>query len=108
MSTRGINCTIKHDDARRSETVQSQRLVLLFVIRLNTCPFQGSRTIRTEEAVMISLAQLSSPLARSARVKEIKQEESTNIEFSDGSPSEESSGSDDSDDDMENQDKDDQ
>ncbi len=31
---------------------------LLFssIVRVNTCPFQGSRTIRTEEAVLISLA----------------------------------------------------
>lgn len=65
-------------------------------LRLNTCPFQGSRTIRTEEAVLISLAQLSSPLAKSARGKEIKQEEPTNIEFSDASPSEESSSSEES------------
>lgn len=61
--------------------------------RLNTCPFQGSRTIRTEEAVLISLSQLSRALAASARVKEIN-EEKLDVEFSDGSPSEESSSGD--------------
>jgi uncharacterized membrane protein len=28
-----------------------------FLSRVNTCPYQGSRTIRTEEAVLISLAR---------------------------------------------------
>ena len=36
-------------------------------IRLNTCPFQGSRTVRTEEAVLISLATLGPALANSSR-----------------------------------------
>lgn len=31
---------------------------LIFSMYLNTCPQQGSRTIRTEEAVLISLAEL--------------------------------------------------
>jgi hypothetical protein len=70
--------------------------LLLSCTRLNTCPFQGSRTIRTEEAVLISLSQLSSPLAKSALAKEAKQEEATNIEFSDAAPSEESSSSEES------------
>lgn len=61
------------------------------ICRLNTCPFQGSRTIRTEEAVLISLSQLSHPLAMSARSKEIQQEEKIEVQFSDESPSEESS-----------------
>lgn len=69
----------------------------MIVARLNTCPFQGSRTIRTEEAVLISLSQLSFPLAKSARVQERQQEETPDIEFSDASPSEESSDSGDSD-----------
>jgi len=41
--------------------------ILLNTIRLNTCPFQGSRTIRTEEAVLISLATLGPALANSSR-----------------------------------------
>ncbi|KDD75730.1 putative RNA methyltransferase [Helicosporidium sp. ATCC 50920] len=34
----------------------------LFQYYLNTCPHQGSRTIRTEEAILISLAALREPL----------------------------------------------
>ena len=67
------------------------------MIRLNTCPFQGSRTIRTEEAVLISLSQLSSPLAKSARTSAKSQEVAQKVEFSDDEPSEESSSSEDSD-----------
>lgn len=37
---------------------QSYFLLDLRLPRLNTCPHQGSRTIRTEEAVLISLARL--------------------------------------------------
>lgn len=60
--------------------------------RLNTCPFQGSRTIRTEEAVLISLASLSVPLAKSSRNAElVKEEETPEIEFSDDGVSDESS-----------------
>ncbi|XP_015588362.1 putative methyltransferase C9orf114 homolog [Cephus cinctus] len=36
---------------------------LLFHKYLNTCPMQGSRTIRTEEAILVSLAELRSKLA---------------------------------------------
>jgi predicted SPOUT superfamily RNA methylase MTH1 len=36
----------------------------LFDIYLNTCPGQGSRTIRTEEAVLISLQYLQDPIMR--------------------------------------------
>lgn len=57
---------------------------------MNTCPYQGSRTVRTEEAVLISLAQLSLPLANSAHHKQIV-EETPEVEFSDASPSDESS-----------------
>jgi hypothetical protein len=58
---------------------------------LNTCPFQGSRTIRTEEAVLISLATLSGALAKSSRDSEIVKEETVDVEFSDDGVSEESS-----------------
>jgi hypothetical protein len=69
----------------------SQLFVLLCLsLRLNTCPYQGSRTVRTEEAVLISLAQLSLPLSNSAHHKEIV-EETPEVEFSDESPSDESS-----------------
>ena len=38
---------------------RSYTFVLLLISRLNTCPFQGSRTIRTEEAIIISLSRLN-------------------------------------------------
>ena len=63
--------------------------------RLNTCPFQGSRTIRTEEAVLISLATISPALAKSARSNEKAPKKAKDIEFSDESPSDESSDDDD-------------
>ncbi|GMH33828.1 hypothetical protein BSKO_01662 [Bryopsis sp. KO-2023] len=39
----------------------------LFKMYLNTCPHQGSRTIRTEEAIWISLAVLRGPLQQNSR-----------------------------------------
>jgi hypothetical protein len=65
-------------------------------IRVNICPFQGSRTIRTEEAVLISLARLSPFVAAnsSSKMEAEKQVIETNpVEFSDESPSDESSSS---------------
>ena len=65
-------------------------LSLLF--RVNICPFQGSRTIRTEEAVLISLARLS-PFVSANNNSEVDMEKEvveTNVEFSDESPSDES------------------
>lgn len=38
----------------------------LFSLYCNTCPKQGSRTIRTEEAVLISLTFFQSAIARHA------------------------------------------
>lgn len=65
----------------------------LFDVWLNVCPFQGSRTIRTEEAVMIGLATLSPFLSKSALDKEVAPETEPQpiLEFSDESPSDESS-----------------
>jgi Putative RNA methyltransferase len=73
-------------------------------LRVNVCPFQGSRTIRTEEAVLISLAKLSPHLAAneeeettkgsSTKPKSKKQEkqiQSVVLEFADEAISEESS-----------------
>lgn len=57
------------------------------------CPFQGSRTIRTEEAVLISLARLSPFLSSNKEVKAAvtAEEDSSSEDFSDDSPSDESS-----------------
>ena len=70
--------------------------------RVNVCPFQGSRTIRTEEAVLISLAKFSPYLAASGDTKipskssgAVKECNAPPVvEFSDGRVSEESSDSD--------------
>jgi len=69
---------------------------------VNVCPFQGSRTIRTEEAVLITLARFSPLLAKNVEVgegksmktkKEKTENETPAVDFSDG-VSEESSDSD--------------
>lgn len=69
-------------------------------VRVNICPFQGSRTIRTEEAVLISLARLSPFVSRNSnsevmveKSNEEQRVESDPVEFSDESPSDESSTS---------------
>lgn len=49
----GIEAALEADDVL---TVDNP--VLLFDHYVNTCPDQGSRTIRTEEAILISLAEL--------------------------------------------------
>uniref|UniRef100_A0A7S2JTI2 RNA methyltransferase n=1 Tax=Leptocylindrus danicus TaxID=163516 RepID=A0A7S2JTI2_9STRA len=68
----------------------------LFDLWVNTCPFQGSRTIRTEEAVMISLARLRPFVAKNveskdAAPKQRQQKIPVEVEFSDDASSEESS-----------------
>lgn len=67
-------------------------VLLSLPFRVNICPFQGSRTIRTEEAVLISLARLS-PFVSANRTSEVSMEKGVvqaNVEFSDESPSDES------------------
>lgn len=48
----GIEGLIEHDE---SVTVQPEEAGKLFQKYLNTCPNQGTFTIRTEEAILISL-----------------------------------------------------
>jgi len=83
-------------DADESIKIPGSSSSKLFDLWLNTCPFQGSRTIRTEEAVMISLAKINPFLIKSSHDKtaefENKDEGSSqDEEFSDDSPSDESS-----------------
>ena len=83
-------------DADESIKLPGSQSRQLFDIWLNTCPFQGSRTIRTEEAVMITLATLSLPLSKSANDKPPEpavRSHDEPIEFSDDEPSDESSSS---------------
>ena len=66
--------------------------------RVNVCPYQGSRTIRTEDAVLIALSRLSPFIANNAIAKgepgaESEDEEEVE-EFSDEDISEESSDDD--------------
>lgn len=63
----------------------------LFDQYVNICPYQGSRTIRTEEAVLICLAKMSPVLSSSESTDEKREPQvQTKVEFDD-SPSEESS-----------------
>jgi methyltransferase len=72
----------------------------LFDFWVNTVPFQGSRTVRTEEAVIISLAKLSPHLMKSQEESqnskskpEISSQQSNDCpKFSDSEVSEESDG----------------
>lgn len=83
-------------DADESIKVPGSQSRSLFDVWLNVCPYQGSRTIRTEEAVMICLAKLSPVLMKSTRNKPLEDyEEEGSVEFSDAAPSEESSDDDD-------------
>ncbi|CAM9700382.1 unnamed protein product [Chrysoparadoxa australica] len=53
---KGIEASIDNDEAFDLAGADSHKLFDMWV---NTCPHQGSRTIRTEEAVLLSLARLS-------------------------------------------------
>lgn len=53
----GLESALESDDNLNINDVS-----LLFDKYLNTCPNQGSRTIRTEEAILISLALIKSKL----------------------------------------------
>ena len=86
-------------DADESMTLSGKDARKLFDLWVNTCPFQGSRTIRTEEAVLLTLARfrphiVSSGDSATKAPKAIKDED---LKFSDGEDlSEESSDEDDS------------
>lgn len=85
-------------DADESMTLSGKDARKLFDLWVNTCPYQGSRTIRTEEAVLLTLARfrphvVSSGDNASKAPKAIKDED---LNFSDGEDlSEESSDGDD-------------
>jgi predicted SPOUT superfamily RNA methylase MTH1 len=51
-------------DADESMTLPGEESGKLFDVWVNICPYQGSRTIRTEEALFIALARLSPFIAR--------------------------------------------
>lgn len=53
----GLEEAVRHD-AKLTDKLTSE----LFDLYLNTCPQQGSRTIRTEEAILISLSFMQAAL----------------------------------------------
>ena len=87
-------------DADETMKITGSSSSKLFDLWLNTCPFQGSRTIRTEEAVMISLAKVNPFLIKSSYDKaiestvqedEVEQQDSSDESLSDESSDDESS-----------------
>ncbi|PKU66076.1 putative methyltransferase C9orf114 [Dendrobium catenatum] len=59
----GLEESIEEDDDLKGKGVHE-----IFHSYLNTCPHQGSRTIRTEEAIFISLQYFQEPIIRAGRV----------------------------------------
>lgn len=53
----GLEAALENDEVLRADDP-----TLLFDLYLNTVPAQGSRTVRTEEAVLISLSALRAKL----------------------------------------------
>ena len=92
-------------DADETMTLSGEDSKKMFDVWVNICPYQGSRTIRSEEAVFIALAKLSPFIAKNGMAsssststlttkqsKKHKQVEKTkDVEFSDEDVSEESS-----------------
>ncbi|ESQ41938.1 hypothetical protein EUTSA_v10013731mg [Eutrema salsugineum] len=58
----GLEESIEEDNQYKGKNVREA-----FDIYLNTCPHQGSRTIRTEEAMFISLQYFQEPINRAVR-----------------------------------------
>lgn len=92
----GIEECVDADETSKLPGSESKKLFDLWV---NVCPYQGSRTVRTEEAVLISLAKFSPLLAANEETtgvgKSIPNQETQTpvVEFSDNPPSDESSDS---------------
>ena len=59
----GLEECIKHDPLMHEMHLKPQP-EKLFMLYCNTCPLQGSRTIRTEEAILISLSYFQSAIRR--------------------------------------------
>lgn len=55
----GLEDCLAHDKRLTKSSVSD-----VFDLYLNTCPDQGSRTIRTEEAVLISMAFVQTAVSR--------------------------------------------
>lgn len=80
-------------DADETMEISGDKSKSLFDMWVNVCQFQGSRTIRTEEALLISLARLR-PFLFSIPIESNKKEITNlpkTVDFSDDEVSEESS-----------------
>uniref|UniRef100_A0A7N2LU85 Uncharacterized protein n=1 Tax=Quercus lobata TaxID=97700 RepID=A0A7N2LU85_QUELO len=62
----GLEESIEEDNNLKGKNAQE-----VFDSYLNTCPHQGSRTIRTEEAILISLQYFQEPISRALQRVEI-------------------------------------
>ena len=87
-------------DADESMALSGEDSKKMYDIWVNVCPYQGSRTIRSEEAVLITLARLSPFIAKNALSLDLSSKGGENksrvvrtedVEFSDEDVSEESS-----------------
>jgi len=93
----GIEECIDADESLKLSGDESRKL---FDVWLNICPYQGSRTIRTEEAILIGLSRLSpytsgntpEAVTSDCSDKNKKLFETTDIQISDEEISDESSG----------------
>lgn len=87
-------------DADESMKLSGEDSKKMFDVWVNICPYQGSRTIRSEEAVFIALAKLSPYIAKNALSSETKGKKKSrvvkteDVEFSDAAVSDESSDED--------------
>jgi predicted SPOUT superfamily RNA methylase MTH1 len=92
----GIEECVDADESIKLPGSESRKL---FDHWVNVCPYQGSRTIRTEEAVLITLAKYSSLLQvagddnNKKQGKQPAQPEVPVVDFTDDEPSDESSES---------------
>ncbi|KAL1203305.1 hypothetical protein V5N11_029195 [Cardamine amara subsp. amara] len=59
----GLEESIEEDNQYKGKNVRD-----VFNVYLNTCPHQGSRTIRAEEAMFISLQYFQEPINRAVRI----------------------------------------
>ena len=87
-------------DADESMALPGEDSKQMFDVWVNICPYQGSRTIRSEEAVFIALARLSPYIAKNVLSSEESSKgknknrpvvKTKDVEFSDEAVSEESS-----------------
>ncbi|XP_030548145.2 putative methyltransferase C9orf114 isoform X2 [Rhodamnia argentea] len=62
----GLEESVEEDNSLKGKRVRD-----LFNRYLNTCPHQGSRTIRTEEAILISLQYFQEPISRALEVGQL-------------------------------------